>query len=474
MHFEIYRAGVLVNRSMTFISLSVSETLNAVDTAELTFPSPWCILEGDEFWLYDDGPPAVVLKFQVIRVEPTLSDDNQRLSRATMDALVGRALACTAIPTETTVVGATLGDLAAVLEALTFFETGVAITIDDALAEAALTAHGIETQALNAVEALRDIVTAAGLRWRTRNDLGLVVQYGAFGEIVALAVRETNNPNSPSGYDDMVAQNVFPCATVSGYTDNAELANVLIPEGGKWSVGGGQQTPLTLRLADPVLGFTITVQVFGGQTFYTIEEDGNAGACWKKIVVPNLVPEGDPPNHTQEKDAANSLASVAARYLREYSTTLRHFDVSIPFSLLGRFVVGNKITLAVQGLNCGGAYQGLIFVATRETTWNSDNTVETRLELSTRLESLSDPLSAEFGHAAIARRIVDTGSSFVVSGLANPNIIIPFGQTFLVPPGVVPLQNGLCTVTVVNVTTTTVELSAAPFPCQVSALIYPA
>lgn len=472
MHFEIYRSGNLVNRSMTFESLTVNETLNAVDTADMTFPSPWCILAGDNFWLYDGG---VVLKFVVMRVEPTLSEDNTLMSKATMEALVGEIMACTAITTESVVAGATLGDLANVIEALALFETGEIIVIDDGAAEAALTAEGIQTQANDAVGALRDIVTAAGLRWRTRMDLGNVVQYGAFGETVSLTVKEARGATD---YDAMMAQNVYPFRNISGYTDNTDIANVLIPEGGKWSEAGGQQVPLTLQTAAAIAGYTITAQVILAQTVYTIEITGNTGRCWKKIVVPNIVPEGDPPSPAQIAAAADALAQVAARYLTEYAVTLRHFQCSVPVSLLGKFVMGNKITLLTEDLNCGGEYKGLIFVASRTTTWGSDNSVETSLELSTRLESLSDPLSAEFGRAALARRIVDTGTSFEVCGLANPNIVIPFGQTFATPPSIVPLPNGTATLTIVAVSTTNVTVNAVPIfpnvlPLTVCVRVYP-
>lgn len=472
MHFEIYRSGNLVNRSMTFVDLTLTETLNANDTLEMTFPSPWCILHGDEFWLYDGG---VVLKFYVQRVEPVLAEDNTLLSKATMDALVGQVMGCTAIPTENIIAGATLGDLADDIEAIALFETGQTILVDDAAAEAALTAEGIKTEAVNATEALRDIMTAAGLRWRCRNDLGLVVEYGVFGETTSIVVKDARGA---SNYRAMIAQGVYPAKNVSGYTDNSEVANVIVAEGGKWSESGGQQIPLTLQTAAAIPGFTISAQVLLAQTFYTMEITGNTGRCWKKIVVPNIVPEGDPPDPAQIAAAADALAQVTARYLTEYAVTLRHFDVSVPVSTVGRFVVGNKLTLLVDKLNCDGEYKGLIYVASRTTSWGSDNTVETKLELSTRLESLADPLSAEFGRAANARRIVDTGTSFQVCGIANPNVVIPFGQTFASPPTAVPLPNGTASITVVNITTTNITLNAVPIfpnvlPLQVCAQIYP-
>lgn len=482
MLIEVYRNGTLVDQiragagtsaptAPTFTSLVARRLINGVDEVNPTVPTGRCVAKNDRLKVYDGD--AYLGEFTVKRVEPTLGEDNTELTKITAPAAVGLALICTAIPSEFTLVATTIGNAMTLLVALVFSQIGVIITITDVAGEAAISAEGIKTNASNGVEALRDILGAAGLRWRCRPDLGNVIEYGDFGTIQPVTLREANNAKN---YVELAAHGVYVAISSQPIISDFDTADILVPEGGTFSLSDGTQVPLTLRLASVVpAGFSIDPVVFGAETYYTIQRIGNTERCHKPFIAGNILPEGSPPSPSQEEAAANTLAAAAAEYLDSYSTTLYNFNASTPFSLTGKVAVGDKINYASRGLNCGGEFKGLLFVASFTTTWGDDNSVVSVVELSTRLESLVDPQSLEFGAGAKQRRLTDTRTSFTVGGLANPNIVIPFGTTYSSPPAVTLLPGVGCNATLIAITSSSITLSStiSPLPCTVAAIIYP-
>lgn len=475
MLIDVWRNGSNVGqiRDGGFFSLALTDTVNAVTTLTLSLPNETCVIEQDQLYIYDTDvaeSKAFLGAFEVKRALPTNTADNQLVMEITADCLAG-LLGCVAIPTESIITGATVGEMFSRIATIATFQTGQAIQINAASGEDALPATGIVVQVRDGLGAIRDICSALGMRWRCRPELGAVVEYGYFGAVKAVEIRESLEAKD---IDSAARFGLFIAESSRFVKDIYEKVDAVVVEGGKYSLSDGSEVPLTLRLADPIPGFTITATTQFGQTYYWMKRTSTTTPrCWKPITVPNIVPEGSPPSPDQEKAAANTLAYAASQYLLANNATLYNATPTVPMSMSGEFVVGDKITYAWGGLNCNSSFQGLLFAATHKRTWAADNSVRSEVELSTRLESLTDPLSQDYGLIAQNRRVIDSQQSFQVCGLANPNVIIPFGTIYASAPTAVALQDGVTTVTIVSITPAQIELSAAPFPATVCAQIYP-
>lgn len=471
---EVWRSGQLATRiTLEFSSLSIQSEINSLDRAEFIIPTLACVIEADILKFYDG--PMFIGEFLVTRVEPALASDGMRVNKA---SAVARAhlLNQVALPREGALVGTSTADMFALLRQLTFEQTGQVITFtpfnlgNDS-------AEGVTPQARGGLEVIREIAQATGYRWRSRPDLGAEVQWGLFGDVRPVYLLPARGT---SDYREQEAAGQFTFSALTPLHENTEVADALIPEGGKWTDGNGVERTLTLEFATPPAGFEIEPRIFLGRTAYTLKKTGTTPKSYRDMIAGNIVPTGEPPGTAEVAQAATSLALVASRYLANtVSMPLRSYGAPLPYTLSGMVVVGDKVTLNADTnpnsatAPCDGTISGQFYVVRFTREWRPDGTRGAQLELSTRLDSISDPLSDAYGSEGREKRVTNAPATFIVSGTANPTTTIPFGQTFAVAPFVSPLQNGGCSITINSVTVSDVTVTVVPAPCDVKIAVFP-
>jgi hypothetical protein len=258
------------------------------------------------------------------------------------------------------------------------------------------------------LDVFNQLATNGGYRWRSRPDkLTPWLDIGNFGvDRPGVVVMQAQGQ---SEYDEMVSRGVFPFRSGSYYVDMQDAVSDIFIEGGDWTDAEGKQRTLLISSAIAGPGFSKKIVSYAGSTTgrdYWLLTRTNVqckGRRYRRVKAGSILPTAggnDPPSPAQIAAAEQLLELVGENYLNlNPCEGKEYFSLVLPFCVTGKFLVGDRIFLAYN-LPCGRTFDDWLYVTGHGTSWDSDGSVSHSLELATVLDSLSDPLSAEYGQLA--------------------------------------------------------------------------
>jgi len=449
------------------INCKLDKRIGASDALNFEIPSSICVSSGDTVGLHSDGCSYGV--YVVLSIEDGEAADGSTTTKCACVSQTARRLSSVLVPSSTFFKNLTFAAGLAKIQSLQPVPS-VFATVNPAVPSLAADLASESTD--NTFSTFTEIVLASRNSWRDRPDTG-VMEIGQFGTVLTdKFVCAPDRKSSDAG------GTVWGIIRANYLQDESNTVDAISIEGGSYSLGGKSQKLLLGNALAPA-GFTkTTVLVPGGDTYYVLSRNGRplATACTtirskrvtaNSIAVEVTAPATDP-TAAQIAASENNLMTVGIRYLNLYSDPLVHVSLTTPNAVPPCFMnVGDRVSVAMCDLGCARTITNTVFVDGISTTWASDNSVLTQLEVSNVLDSLADPLSARYGTKSAERdsRVASSESpcdpAYTVTspvtnnGLLIQSVTFALPKTYSLAPAAVavstfPNQTWLVTLTTVN------------------------
>lgn len=254
------------------------------------------------------------------------------------------------------------------------------------------------------LEALPQLVTPSGTRWRCRPDYdGMGIEIGMFGEDSGVTVRVAPQQIAIERLD------LYQAAQCTQQIDVADSINSMFVEGGNWTDNNGVSSALIFWKNNLTpAGFNITFDTYpNGMGYFRLDKlfdyDGNPPTELRsrRVVFSNIVPQKSNPLWTSPSGgdvtaAAQDLADAAAEYLTDLNQPTYTWQVIVPGSLYPDATVGDTVRFVNISADGTVRYNDDVYVVSITVIWDQTGKLYTQLELSTRLTSLLDARDAVY------------------------------------------------------------------------------
>lgn len=416
---DLYRNNVLLGSATNPLSASLHERINAADTLNLSIPESAGVQADDELDIYSsvNNPDVTPMNelhhiglFIVETVEEADTDDGRRVCKVTAKPAAAYYLINCGSPgnnfinsvDEVTAAGYIVNTLQMVMGKVVIIGFVNPLHSDREIKPAS-------QQTL--LEMVNEIVKPSNSRWRCRPDLTVnTIEVGHFGDVKPIQIRHVNVAVVPA-----TTHGVYFTNSCVQQASNVDQINSAFVEGGMWTDDKGKTTALLLWPALIVpIGYTLNANIYPDYWGYfrvdkDLDENGNPFPLKKsrRVVFSGIVPKNTgsfPPSGAQVVAASQVLLDTICEYLTEVSILQRTWNVTVPGEFVTLAHVGDKIHLTTLNTDGTVKYADEVFIASRTVDWNEEGKATTQLELSTRLESLVDPLSKEYGNVKEVER----------------------------------------------------------------------
>lgn len=427
-------AGVMSISEGQYFNATLTRRISAADQLQITTPQDYDIIPYDYLILYESG--TMIGRFIVVTVEETNAEDGTQMARITAEPYAIYMLKCTAVPSQY------YFDWVNITQSLPLFSDLVDTEHNNPnLTENLHITFRIVNNAPytppkpditgspkplikrvdvpTALEGLTTICAPSDARWRCRPDLLVgvntdttVIEIGLFGELKNVEVKSGANTTTPAL---MSRQHLYDNAKRIISVD--DVVTDCFCEGTNWIDSMNHERDITL-LANNVVapnGYTLIYINFpnGKQSMSLSKNTDKNGVPflhrrWTRLRVPAIVPPNapayaDPLVDPDLETSVQSLINVAASYMDIYSEPLETWQVEIPGSLIGdNCFVGDRIHAVLSSKR--GEFNGSIYLIGDTTNWERGGVIRSTIELSNRLDSLTDPLGENFKASEAARK----------------------------------------------------------------------
>lgn len=502
------------------LNASFTRELDKPDVLTIMLPSTFgrFIPVGDNVTLwtadpYDDSAECVGY-FRINQKEYSFNQDTGRNVKVTCGPTVIYELMNTACPSRWFLSELKPADFLAKTVARVLNDRNVTVVINQ------LTALPVDVPALtadsanNMLDALNYFCETTGLHWRCRTDLlEPTIEIGTFGSQQPLTLIELNNASSRNlNWHDLNSRGFFRMTEYKTVENDDGIYDSLYFEGGMFT--GPKERPeqesekqLLLTTSGEFAEWDARFSVYVNPTEGGVRTDRltalkSAGGVPKhprrtqRLVAGSIAPEGsggEPPTATKVADAARALLATCISYFDQTENGTQTIECTVQDSITHLFLAGDKLSLVMSAetdpppvnIDGGSTYAeewfrllSSLYAIRAQTTWGSGLQIACRIELSSVLQSLVEPLSRRYEDASLTGR--STTPVYVLQYeaqvLCSPVGVYEFPTAYAIEPTVTIVHAPVgCTAFILSVTKTkvTVQIGTCVPPQSVTIRITP-
>lgn len=442
------------------------------EPCKFTFTCPYGVRDGDVVSLtcLDARGTHSLGKFDVIVVEPK-HDGGTTQYKVTCVDQQSYKLMMQASPGSPFLDGVNITTGISQITQFTLLDTGQTVVINPVNAPAAGSGVIKSPGGNKMLDKLKALLTATGSCYRPRPDVSSdLIEYGVFGEVAQTRISTRTGMGMPDGDLDNSAL-FFEYSTAAAMFSSADRFNCAFAEGGTYGPENKDYIDMFGQLAPD--GYVVQGVTINGKTYArmckTKDEFGNPFPFKRSIFVSvgSLAATRDVKGTLSQDNVEAARAEIArrvAQLLEEISRVSITINPEIPQTVFGVLVPGNQVPVSFCDEEYGTINRNF-YVGGFQTEWNDDGSVRTNLELSTKLEKLSDPIQSYFETASNppAPPIITT-SAYIVEIQIGPTCQASYSYpaTYSIPPQLTVSGAGGCAFVIVSNTTSGFTISSSP------------
>lgn len=428
----IYRSGKFVSRATHIKDCTRTRHINAADTLTVTVNSVDDIRMDDTLKLIELPENVIGGTFRVVSIERRRSGNGLDSMLVTAMPIATQLLIETGFPDTsftpdpitfliTNVVndngyldGLSLADACSRLTQLVEQASAYLESVKFVFINPTTGAPNIRViDADTALSALASAVRPSNSRWRARPDIDEpTVEVGRFGDHMQIELKSISAPHYSA--QDVRASNVFP-GTASVWMESMEDAyNALFVSGGTYTDTGGKSSKLSLFNTTAPYPYTVHRDQFVDGYYHImvtkdVDINGNPYPRRKsrRANIAEIAPVVD---MTLSRSSVGAVATAEAAlldaaiaFLELYADGKTTWRFTAPFPVSTGVHPGDMVYATLKDEATSKSFTGWVYVISQTTQWNGGK-VSSEFELSNQLDSLADPLSAEYAGIKASRQ----------------------------------------------------------------------